>query len=334
MKRNPGIGAVLLALAAAGGVWAAATNTNDVASAWMLDGVAAQVNDETITVSEVMQEIRGSAWIELSKEEREKSLRKLYADTLDAFINRRLILAAARDAEMKLQPWVVSERIQEIVDTRFGGNRTRLLDDLTAHHVNYEDWKKMIEEEMLLMAMRTESVDKQVTVSPREVRDFFATNRQALATSPRVHACRITLLSKAGEERSAAERGELALKELDGGADFADVAHKYSRDSFALKGGDWGWVDPEDLAPALVKALADLKPGQHSRLIPLGEQTLIVKKLEEKGNTALTLDEAWSQIERRLRVQKAESLYREWIGRLRRRNYVKLFELPPTPVSP
>ena len=132
MKRVLKIAAVLMTLSLTGSVRAAdASSTNDAPPAWLLDGVAAQVNDETITISDVMNEIRNSAWIEMSKSEREKSLRKLYTETLDAFINRRLILASAKAAEMKLQPWVISDRVQEIIDTRYKGNQTLLLADLT-----------------------------------------------------------------------------------------------------------------------------------------------------------------------------------------------------------
>ncbi len=327
MKRRTLCGLFLLVLA---GVGPAAAATNEVPPAWLMDGVAAQVNDETITISEVMNEIRNSAWIEMPKEEREKSLRKLYAETLDAFINRRLIMAAARAADAKLQTWVIEDRVQDIVDSRYKGNRALLLNDLTEHRVNFEEWRKGIEEEMMLMAMRSENVDKHVTVSPREVRGYYETNRQALVTSARVHLGRITLPPQPAKEQSVAQLAGLVLQALDGGADFATVARKYSKDDYAQRGGDRGWVALDDLAPLLVQTLAALKPGQCSRLVMLGETGMILQKIAEQGAGQPTLDEVWTQIERRLRVQKAEALYRAWTARLRQQGFVKLFELPPT----
>ena len=333
MNRVIGLLTVLLVLTAGGALRAADAATNNAPSAWLLDGVAAQVGAETITISEVMNEIRNSAWIEMSKEEREKSLRKLYMETLDAFINRRLILASAKAADLKLQTWVINDRIQEITDNRYKGNHALLMSDLTDHHINYEDWKKSIEEEMLLMAMRSENVDKQVSVSPRDVRSYYETNRQALVTGPRVRMSRITLQEERGKDATLSQLGDEVLKELDAGTDFAIVARKYSKDSFAPQGGDRGWIDLDDLAPDLVKALAALKPGQYSRMVALGETGIILMKVEEKGTIQSTLDEAWPQIERRLRMQKSEALYHEWTARLRRNGYVKVFELPPTPVD-
>ena len=335
MKRVMGYLIVLLCLAAHGALRAAEAATNTASSAWLLDGVAAQVNGETITISEVMNEIRNSAWIEMSKADREKSLRKLYNETLDAFINRRLILASAKAADLKLQPWVITDRIQEITDNRYKGNHALLMADLTDHHINYDEWKKSVEEEMMMMAMRSENVDKLVSVSPRDVRSYYETNRQALVTSPRVHLSRIVLQEKAGSEATLPQLGELVLKELDDGTDFAIAARKYTSDSgeVAAKGGDRGWVDLDDLAPDLVKALAALKPGQYSRMVTLGERGYILKKVEEKGSTQPTLEDGWVQIEKRLRIQKSEALYREWTARLRRNGYVKVFELPATPMG-
>jgi peptidyl-prolyl cis-trans isomerase SurA len=329
MQRSTQCGVILLTLAlACGGV--AAAGTNEAPPAWLLDGVAAQVNDETITISEIMNEIRNSAWIEMPKEEREKSLRKLYTETLDAFVNRRLILAAARVAELKLQAWVVEDRVQEIIDSRYKGNRALLLNDLTEHRVNYEEWRKGIEEEMMLMAMRSENVDKHVTVSPREVRSYYETNRQALVTSARVHLGRITLPPQPGREQTVEQLGAVVLRALDAGTNFATVARTYSKDDFAPRGGDRGWVDLDDLAPRLVQTLATIKTGQCSRLVILGETGMILQKIEEKGAGQPTLDEAWTQIERRLRMQKSEAIYRGWTARLRQQGFVKLFDLPPT----
>jgi peptidyl-prolyl cis-trans isomerase SurA len=325
---------ILVGMLLATGVTPLAAATNEAPPAWLLDGVAAQVNDETITISEVMNEIRNSAWIEIPREEREKSLRKLYAETLDAFISRRLILAAARAAELKLQTWVVKDRIQEIIDSRYKGNRALLLNDLTENRMDYAVWEKGIEEEMMLMAMRSENVDKHVTVSPAEVRSYYETNRQALVTGARVHVGRITLPPQPGRDKDVEQMGAAALQELDGGAAFETVARKYSKDDHAPRGGDRGWVDLEDLAPRVVETLAALKPGQYSRLVMLGETGLILRKIEEKGAGQPTLEDAWVRIERRLRLLKSEAIYQQWMARLRQQGFVKLFDLPPASAQP
>ena len=94
----------------------------------LLDGVAAYVNSEMITIGEVMSEVRRSPWADTAPELREKRLRELYAATLNALIDRKLILAAAQKSKMELQSWAVDNRIREIVANNFDGDQTKLHD--------------------------------------------------------------------------------------------------------------------------------------------------------------------------------------------------------------
>ena len=68
-------------------------------------------------------------------------------------------------------------------------------------------------------------------------------------------------------------------------------------------------------------------------MVTMGEVGIVLKKIEEQKASTLPLDEAWLSIERRLRMQKSEALYREWTARLRQNGYVKIFDLPPTPLD-
>jgi peptidyl-prolyl cis-trans isomerase SurA len=321
-------GGVFSALALLAGTAAQAADAAAPA-AQMMDGVAARVNGDSITVAEVMAEIPNSAWLGQSREQQEARLRELYGRTLDAFIDRRLILAAAKAQEMKLQGWVLNDRERELVDSRFGGDRNKLLAALTERRISYEDWRKGLEEDLLIGAMRAEFVDKRVSVSPSDIRSYYTTNRAALGTAAGVRVAIVTLTEPASGKETLAQFGDRVLKELDGGADFAAVARQYSADSRAPQGGDWGFVQPEEkFAGPIVQALAALKPGQYSRLVRLGDQAYVIRKVEEKEATTLTIEEAWPLIERRLRESQAESLYREWMARLRRGAFVQVFELP------
>ena len=336
MKRTHGMLVVALALLAGRALTAAETNaTNRMPSAQLLDGVAARVNGESITMAEVLTEIPGSAWHGQSREQQEARLRELYGRTLNAFIDRRLMLAAAKAQDVKLQPWVVGDREREIVESRFGGDRDKLLAALTERHITYDDWRKGLEEDVLISAMRAEYVDKRISVSPSEIRSYYATNRLALSTAAGVRVSIVTLAEPASGAETLAQFGDRVLKELDGGADFAALAGKYSRDSHKDKGGDWGTVQPEEkFAAPIVQALAALKPGQCSRLIMLGDQAYLIKKVAEQPATTLTLEEAWPLIERRLRESQGEGLYRDWMARLRREAFVQVFELPKPTGSP
>ncbi len=119
-------------------------------TAMLLDGVAAYVNDEMITIAEVMNEVRRSPWPTTdSPALREKRLREMYRATLDALIDRKLILAAAKKSKMQLQSWAIDNRVREIVANNFDGDETKLHNLLADRKITLEEWRKNIEEDLM-----------------------------------------------------------------------------------------------------------------------------------------------------------------------------------------
>lgn len=299
-------------------------------SAILLDGVAAYVNSDMITISDVMSEVRRSPWADTAPELREKRLRELYNATLNALIDRKLILAAAHKSKMELQSWAVDNRIREIVVNNFDGDQTKLHKLLADRKISFEEWKKNIEEDLLITAMRYQQVEKRVVPTPAEVRAEYEANKGRYQTENAVAVSMIILdpPSEAGDEsvEKRAAKIEAALK---AGTSFASLAKTYSKDAKASEGGSWGKVNPEDVfRREIVDALAKLKPGEVSPLLVLDDYGYIVRKDEQQDSRALTFEEAASYVESHLRMRQAEKLYKEWTDRLRAEAYIKVFELP------
>jgi len=55
------------------------------------------------------------------------------------------------------------------------------------------------------------------------------------------------------------------IKELDKGADFAELAKKNSTGPNGKTGGDLGWFDPSQMVPPFAEAVAAMKPGSYSK---------------------------------------------------------------------
>ena len=316
--------------ASAGLVSAQGLLTNSKSSAVLLDGVAAYVNTEMITIGEVMSEVRRSPWADTAPELREKRLRELYTATLNALIDRKLILASAQKSKMELQGWAVDNRIREIVANNFDGDQTKLHALLADRKIAYEEWRKNIEEDLMITAMRYQQVEKRIAPTPSEIRTEYEANKGRYQTesAPAVSMIILDPPEKDGDLSVDVRAAKIAMA-LKEGTSFASLAKTYSKDAKASNGGSWGKVNPEDVfRREIAEALAKLKPGETSPVLVLDGYGYIVRKDEQQDARALTFEEAALYAESHLRMKQAEKLYKEWIDRLRAESYIKMFELP------
>jgi len=304
----------------------------------LVDGVAAYVNDSTITIAESMGEVNRTIqrlkalnqWTAVTHEDEIKERMKLYDSTLDAMINQRLILDYAKKAKVQLQPWAVDARTRETIANHFDGDSTKFYDYLADIKLTTEEYKKRVEEDLILQAMRYQYVERRVTVTPAEIRAEYEANKAKYQTQTAVAISMIMLdppeSTSVGTVAERAEAIATALKE--GNSSFADLARKYSCDSKAINGGSWGKVNLDDRLHKDVVAIVNrLKPGQISPLIMLGDYGYIVRKDEQQDTRTLTFEEAAPLVEGRLKIEKSEKLFKEWTGRLRNEAYVRILRL-------
>ncbi len=121
------------------------------------------------------------------------------------------------------------------------------------------------------------------------------------------------------------QQAEAALAELQSGADFAEVARKYSDDEATKEnGGEFGFaVDKmsRELSPQSADILFDLEPGAYSDIVNTGYSLEIVRNIETNDNKvrAAHIVFNFEPIETHLNDLKAEKPYTV---------YVRLPEVP------
>ena len=106
----------------------------------------------------------------------------------------------------------------------------------------------------------------------------------------------------------ARQKAEDILKQLKSGANFAELAKKYSQDADSAKnGGSLGWVQRASIpAPEVAKAAFSLPKGGTSDVINAGYGFDIVHVDDRQAAEFKTLEQVKDQIEPVLKKQKAE----------------------------
>ncbi len=159
-----------------------------------------------------------------------------------------------------------------------------------------------------LLVAEEARIGQTVTVSDDELRRTYESNKDEYRVPERVHARHI-LLKTTGKPKEELPKikahAEELLKQIKGGADFADLAKKNSEDpGSGAKGGDLGWIVRGQTVPAFETAAFSLKPNELSGIITTEYGFHILQVLEREDAHLRTFDEVKDQLAQQLKHQR------------------------------
>ncbi len=292
----------LLAAVAALGAASAATAAD-------VDGIAATVGNATILKSDVMGEMHRFGMPQSDD----------YTAMLNRLIERKLIMNAAAGSKMTMQEWVVDNRIREITESGFNGDRNQLIAALAREKLPYTEFRQRIKDDLIVGAMRWNAVDKFVTASPADMREEYNTHPERYMSAAKTS---VSVILLAPGDKDKRELVDEALKE----DPFPDVARRYSADPHAREGGVWKDVVPADVfRPEICEAVAKLKKGEVSGWIDMQGWSFLVRKDEDTAAKPLAFADAYEAIEANVKAAKSAELYNRGLDILKSETYIKVY---------
>lgn len=263
--------------------------------------VVATVNGDPITLAE-FQERFGRAGI---KPEREAE-REVKTEFLNRLIERKMVLREAQRNRIKVGLSEINKRI-EALRTEHGKDIKEML---ASQGVDFEKWKSDIWEDMMIERLIAREVNRRISVASSEARRYYQANPQEFERPEQVRVRQIVVATE--------EEARKALELLQAGNDFAAVAREKSTAPEAEKGGDLGYFSMGEM-PAEFNVVFGLRKSGVSGIVksPYGFH---IFKLEEKRSAGKTgFDEAYKDIAEKLRREKEDKRYKQWLKELRSR---------------
>jgi parvulin-like peptidyl-prolyl isomerase len=296
----------------------------------VIDGIAAIVNGEIITYSQVRglsaprerllhQQFKGAELEKQVKEARDAALKDL--------IDRQLIVQSFQKEKFELPEYFVEQRVNDIIREDFGGDRATFIKTLQAQNYSLSEFKKLEKEKIIVQAMRSKNVKPVTTISPTKVNEYYAKHKAEFTAKEQVKMRLIMIPTRAAEGNSAAQKAiaEEILGKLADGAPFDRMAQMYSEDATRDAGGDWGWIERKTLAPQLEKVAFNLPPGRVSHVIELGPNYYILKVEEKRGGETPSLAKMRPEIEKKLMQEETQRQQEIWLAGLRQKAYIRTF---------
>lgn len=305
------------------------TRAAEAKDAQVVDGIAAVVNGDVITQSQIRMVVGPRERLLRSQyrgEELQKQLKAVREAALKDLIDRQLIVQSFTKEQFTIPDYFVEQRMDEIIRENFGGDRNTFIKTLQAQNFTLSEFKKNEREKIIVAAMRGKNVKPSTIASPAKIEEYYRTHHDEFTTKEEVKLRMIMIPSKGSDSASTQKAlAEEILGKVAGGADFERMAQMYSEDSTRDVGGDWGWVERKTLAPQLEKVAFSLKKGKVSNIIELGGNYYIVKVDDRRGGETKPLAQAREDIEKKLIQEESQRLQENWIAGLRQKATIRTF---------
>jgi peptidyl-prolyl cis-trans isomerase D len=152
-------------------------------------------------------------------------------------------------------------------------------------------------------AMRAKTV-----VSAQDIERAYNSGIDQYTTPEQVRASHILLKTEGKDDAAVKAKAEEVLKQAKGGADFAELAKKYSEDdSNAKNGGDLDYFGRGRMVPEFDQAVFAMQPGQISDLVKTQYGYHIIKLTDRKASTTKPLSDVRQQINDQMAFERAQA---------------------------
>ncbi len=309
-----------LVLATAGSPAAAAT----------VDRVAAVVNDEVITLSEVY-DFAGD-FIEQRAAAGPESRRTAELEVLDSLIQRELIKQEIVELGIDVGDVDVDRAIDDIA-RRNGMERDQLRDAVQGQGMSWTQYRDEIKEGLRQQQFTGYIMQTRITVDEDELRDLY--NRW-LADNPPANvldlgAYMVALAPDADDAAvdAAIAQAEAGRQRVAAGEDFVAVAKELDSGTFSAHDARIGVLKEGELRPELAEPVLATATGATTAPIVTQSGVMVVYVFDRRQEAPPSFEDKRAELEQQLYQGLIDDETQQWVQQARRQAAVEVKLAPP-----
>lgn len=267
----------------------------------LVDRVVAIVDEEAILMSDLERAIElYQLDRQYQNEEPEPVTPELRQKVLDSLIESKLIIAAAKQADLKVDDADIDRRVQDRVDdlVKQYGSQENLEREMQRAGMTLDDFKHryggQLRDQQYLRLVVGKFIRPHVEVLENEVQKYYTDHLAEMPADPdslTIADILVRVQPSAEARRAVQVKVAAAQDALRSGMAFADVARKFSEGPNAARGGSIGTVHPGDLFDRSLEQAVFAQPqGQVSEPIvsSRGVHLVMVDAIDEDGGRAIS----------------------------------------------
>lgn len=233
----------------------------------MLDGIAAIVNEGVVLKSELAEQtetIRQRARAEGLQLPPENVLRE---QVLERLIVEQIQMQRADRFGIQISDQMLNETLARIAQQN-NIPFERLPESMAAEGIDYAAYRRDMRKQLTLEQLRQIDVIRRISVAPREIEQCIADLENNVVGNSEYNLSHILVSvpeSATAEQFAEAERkANEVFEQLQNGADFGEMAVRYSDSQTGLEGGNLGWRTGDQLPTLFSDIVGDLDEGDFS----------------------------------------------------------------------
>jgi len=287
------------------------------ARAEVVDEVVAVVNNEVITLSELLR----VAQVYFSNANPSR-----YREVLEKLIDQKLIDQATKDMPTK----VTEKEIDAMIKGFKENNKItddQLKDALQQQGITWGEYRNEIRDGIRRNQVITQTIRSQISVSEKEIKDYYQKHPNDFFESAQVKLEQIFFpvpdQATPEKKKAASQSAEESLKKIKSGEDFQKVAQTLNLPENNTS-CDVGMYKKGELMNTIDQEAFTLKPGEISKVISTDKGYCIIRVLERSEEKTKKFEEAHEAISNYLFQQKMEGKLQEWLQELRTNAYIDI----------
>ncbi|HPL62752.1 MAG TPA: peptidylprolyl isomerase [Syntrophales bacterium] len=294
----------------------------------IIDGIAAVVNREVITIRELddaMAPFLDKIPKTVSKEERAQAVQQARTAILNRLVDQALVQQEGNKLGIVIKEEDVTAYIGGMLERR-KITMEKLIEMLAKEGTTLNMLKEEIRNQMLRIRIAQKEIRSKITVSEDEIGDYYALHRSDYEGKDSIKFRQIlipvTKETEAQARRKLKADAETILRRLKAGEAFETLEAEYA--GYSRSAGDLGFVEKGAMLPVMEEAAFKLKVGEFSGIIETPQGLHIIKVIDRRGRGIKPLDDVRAEIKSEIIDDKMQKKIPDWIRELREKSYVDI----------
>jgi len=296
----------------------------------LITGVHAVVHNSVVTYQEV--ELSVTPYVEgLRAKYRgqpdayNQRLTEILNDSLQDMINMQVVLHEYERAGYKIPESIFDQAVEERIRDKFGNDRAAFTREMQAQGLTFEKYRQRVRDQVIYSAMEHNFISEASIISPHKIEVYYQGHQADFQLDARVKMRMIVLAKQADDNGQTKRRADEILTKIKAGTPFAEMAASASEGSQASQGGDLDWAEKKILKKELADVAFTLNKGQISEVLDLSDGYYILLVEDKEPAHVKPLKEVRADIEKNIAADDRNRLQKEWMEKLRKLTYVRLF---------